>query len=78
MKTKLQTQVFKSSINQKSKIEYSSVTTCVSHLISRNGYRALWQGLTATIIRNTPANALFFPVNEIVKIKIADYRNIEA
>ena len=41
-----------------------------------NGLKGLFQGLSGTIIRNVPANGLFFPVNEIVKQKLAVLENV--
>ena len=49
---------------------------CIRYLTQKNGVRSLWQGLGATMVRNVPANAVFFPVSEIVKIKIAEYKSI--
>jgi len=41
---------------------YVEVPLTVVHFVFlRSGVKSLWQGLTATIIRNIPANALFFP-----------------
>jgi solute carrier family 25 carnitine/acylcarnitine transporter 20/29 len=47
--------------------ELSGLKSCVVQIVRANGFRALWQGLTATVIRNVPANALFFPVFELLK-----------
>jgi len=48
----------------------------VQHLVSKHGPKALWQGWTATVIRNVPANALFFPVNELLKLRMAQQDGI--
>ena len=69
IKTKLQICVFG---GNKGKPKYSSVAECVTYLTQKNGVRSLWQGLGATMVRNVPANAVFFPVSEIVKIKMPD------
>lgn len=47
--------------------KYTNVTDCVKYVRSHHGTQALWRGLSGTIIRNIPANALFFPVNEMTK-----------
>ena len=73
IKTKLQICVFG---GNKGKPKYSSVAECVTYLTQKNGVRSLWQGLGATMVRNVPANAVFFPVSEIVKIKIAQHNDI--
>ena len=79
VKTKLQIQIFR---NKKgigsghlSIPRYSNMYNCVTYIAKTHGIRALWQGLNATIIRNIPANALFFPINELVKIKFANDLN---
>ena len=73
VKTKLQICVFG---GNKDKPKYSSVAECVRYLTKKNGIKSLWQGLAATMVRNVPANAVFFPVSEIVKIKIAQHNDI--
>jgi len=71
LKTKLQIQVFQNKLNPSFRVEYSTVRQCALYTYRTNGISALWQGWRATAIRNIPANALFFPINEIVKEKIA-------
>ena len=72
VKTKLQIQIFQNADKRK----YSTTLGAIQYISSVNGPRALWQGMSATVIRNVPSNALFFPVNEIVKRNFADYNNI--
>ena len=74
VKTKLQTQIFAAKLNPGQKPDFSTVRECVKYLVERNGVRALWQGLVPTVIRNIPANAVFFPVNELVKREFATKR----
>lgn len=69
IKTKLQIQIHNNNINKNS--SYSSMTGCVKYTISNYGIRSLFQGLQGTLIRNIPANALFFPVFELSKRKFA-------
>lgn len=71
VKTKLQIQIFNLQSGQKLMVPYNTVTGCVKAISSSHGFLGLWQGWRATAIRNIPANALFFPVNEIVKGKLA-------
>ena len=59
VKTKLQIQIFSS--HSGGKPAYSSVMECLLYILRRHGWRALWQGWSGTLLRNIPANALFFP-----------------
>ena len=84
VKTKLQIQIFyskssanKSSSSSSSSSRYRTVSQCIRYIANRHGITALWQGLSSTIIRNVPANAVFFPVNEIIKNKLAASNNID-
>lgn len=73
IKTKLQIQVFGpklTPLNVKAPI-YSTVLGCVKHTVGVHGVSALWQGLGATIIRNIPANAMFFPVCHMTKMEFS-------
>lgn len=73
VKTKLQIQVFNS---ENTKPLYNGLYSCTKHMIKADGVKAMYQGLSGTIIRNIPANALFFPVNEIVKCKLSEYEGV--
>ena len=55
-------------------IPYSNVTTCVRFLLSKYGPAGLFQGFFATMLRNVPANALFFPTFEIAKHKLVEHK----
>eukprot|EP01031_Cornospumella_fuschlensis_P030464 gene30464-36820_t len=72
LKTKLQVQIFKSRSHAKVVPRYRTVTECARYIVGNYGYSTLWRGLSATIIRNIPANALFFPVSEILKRHFAE------
>jgi solute carrier family 25 carnitine/acylcarnitine transporter 20/29 len=63
-------------LHPKTPARYTDVSGCIQHIVSKHGGRALWQGWSATIIRNVPANALFFPVNELLKLYMAQQANI--
>jgi len=71
IKTKLQIQVFASE-----KAKFNTVRGAIRYFSSTYGTRALWQGWSATAIRNIPANAVFFPVNEILKKRFAKGRGV--
>lgn len=57
----------------KARPRYRSAWGCIIFIRNTYGPAGLWQGLTATTIRNVPANAFFFPVNEISKRQICKY-----
>jgi hypothetical protein len=61
IKTKLQIQIFRSQFDSSYKPPFSSTFGCFRYILTHHGVVGLWQGWTATAIRNTPANALFFP-----------------
>ena len=49
---------------------YRSTFDCVKQTISRYGIRGVYQGLTATWIRNIPANGFYFYGYELAKRKV--------
>jgi len=57
--------------------QYKTTFQCFLHTIRTNGILSLWQGWTGTAIRNIPANALFFPMNEIMKHTISESLQID-
>ena len=61
IKIKLQTQIFENEMNPRYKAEYTTVAGCIRHVVKTEGMMSLFQGLRATIFRNVPGNALFFP-----------------
>lgn len=77
VKTKLQIQVFGSTRGKVSRPPlYSTFGGCLKHILKTHGARGLMQGWASTAIRNVPANAMFFPVNELVKQKFAEIDNV--
>jgi solute carrier family 25 carnitine/acylcarnitine transporter 20/29 len=83
IKIKLQTQIFSASgrfstaRDQSPHVApYDTVRGCVQHVVKTDGPLALWQGWRGTLLRNVPANALFFPVFEMVKRALADRRDV--
>lgn len=56
---------------------YTTVMDCVRSTIATSGFRGPFQGLGATIIRNTPANAIYLGSFEIMKKRIAEYKECE-
>ena len=61
VKTKLQIQIFSTPTESSSRS--ASVATIIRRQVTNHGIFSLWQGFSATMIRNIPANAVFFPGN---------------
>ena len=61
MKTKLQIQIFQQQLNPNYVPKYTNVRNCIQYIYGQRGVRSVWRGLTGTVVRNIPANALFFP-----------------
>ena len=74
VKTKVQTQIFEIK-SAHLHVKPLSVAACAANVVRQGGFRALWQGWSATCIRNIPANAMFFPVNEMMKRQFASYNS---
>jgi hypothetical protein len=66
LKTKLQVQVFESRLNPKLVPHFTTMIGCFKHTVSTTGYKGLYQGLTGTAVRNVPANAVFFPGEDVM------------
>mgnify|MGYP000297515155 CR=1 FL=1 len=77
IKTKLQTQIIKRQLSVTYSAPYGDVRSCVKFLYKKYGIRGLYQGFKATVIRNVPANAMFFPVNEVMKENVASARGVD-
>jgi len=60
-KTRLQTQTCSSLLCPESKPLFTTVCGFLKHRVYRHGVASLWQGWTATVIRNVPANAMLYP-----------------
>ena len=52
---------------------YTTVYRCVRATLDVNGFRGPFQGLGATIVRNTPANAIYLGSFEVMKKEAAGY-----
>ena len=57
----------KEKVNKSYQKPFHDTPSCVRFLVNKYGVSGLFHGFTATMIRNVPANAVFFPVNEIMK-----------
>jgi len=49
---------------QSQKMPWPEVINCLKDLISRRGYRGLWNGYTATLMRDVPFSAMYWPLLE--------------
>ena len=74
VKTKLQTTYIKGVWDPSYKPPFNNFRSCVGFLYERYGALGLYQGYASTLFRNVPANALFFPVNEIAKDNLMEFR----
>lgn len=75
IKTKLQVQIIKSKMDPSSEIKYNSVTSCAKYYMKNYSKFSIYQGFSGTLIRNLPANGLFFSVNDYVKYHFAKKQN---
>jgi hypothetical protein len=53
------------------------VLDCVKATLRNSGYRGPFQGLAPTLLRNTPANAIYLGNFEVLKRQAASYYNCE-
>jgi len=51
---------------------FTTVSGCVAATIRQNGFRGPFQGLGATLVRNTPANAIYLGSFELIKRQAAE------
>lgn len=71
LKSQLQVQVFRK------QPLFTTLPGCVKYLTGNFGMTALYQGLGATVVRNSLCVALYFGVYEGVRRQIAAHQNIE-
>lgn len=66
-KSQVQVQVLKAARNPGVKPEFAGVIDCAQQVWRHSGVRGAYQGLSGTIIRNTPANGLYFGTYEATR-----------
>jgi len=66
-KSQIQVQIIRSKSDPAYKPPYTTVRACVSATLRENGFKGPFQGLGATILRNTPANAVYLGTFEVLK-----------
>ena len=52
---------------QSQKMPWSQVTRCIRDLVASQGVRGLWNGYTATLLRDVPFSALYWPLYETTR-----------
>jgi len=60
---------------QSQKMPWSQVTKCLRELVSSQGVRGLWNGYTATLLRDVPFSALYWPLYELTRETLRDQRD---
>merc|ERR1711962_839040 len=58
---------------QSQKMPWSDVSKCLSLLVKSQGVRGLWNGYTATLLRDVPFSALYWPLYEQTKYLLTFY-----
>jgi solute carrier family 25 carnitine/acylcarnitine transporter 20/29 len=76
-KSQIQVQILRSKSDPTYKPPYTTVSQCVKATLATSGVRGPFQGLGPTILRNTPANAIYLGSFEVMKKKIAEMNNCE-
>mmetsp|Transcript_18476 Transcript_18476/g.51844 ORF Transcript_18476/g.51844 Transcript_18476/m.51844 type:complete len:306 (+) Transcript_18476:132-1049(+) len=66
-KSQIQVQILRSKTNPEYKPPYTTVSECVKAATRANGMKGPFQGLGATLLRNTPANAIYLGNFEMLK-----------
>jgi len=66
-KSQIQVQIVRSKTDPTYKPPYTTVGACVRSTLRENGFRGPFQGLGATILRNTPANSVYLGSLEVMK-----------
>lgn len=63
----MQVQIIRSKSDPNYKPPYTTVSACVRATLKENGFKGPFQGLGATLLRNTPANAVYLGTFEVLK-----------
>ncbi|EIE24179.1 mitochondrial carrier [Coccomyxa subellipsoidea C-169] len=71
-KSQIQVQIIRAKGDINYKPAFTSVSGCVRSVFRHNGPLGPFQGLTATIVRNTPANSIYLGSFEVLKQQFAE------
>jgi len=58
---------------QSQKMSWSDLQRCIKDLVKTRGVRGLWNGYTATLLRDVPFSSLYWPVYEYTKSTVNLY-----
>lgn len=75
-KSQMQVQIIKTKQDPAYKAPYLTVTECFRATIRENGFRGPFQGLLPTLLRNTPANAVYLGNFEVMKSAATRYYKV--
>lgn len=72
-KSQIQVQVIRQRGDPNYVAPYTKVSDCVKQTLAANGARGPFQGLAATVLRNTPANSIYLGSFEVMKRYAAEH-----
>lgn len=75
-KSQIQVQIIRSKSDPKYVAPYTKVLDCVRQTFKYSGVKGPFQGLGATLLRNTPANAVYLGSFEVMKREVAQRQGI--
>lgn len=75
-KSQIQVQIIRSKTDPKYTPPYTKVLDCVRQTFKYSGVKGPFQGLGATLLRNTPANAVYLGSFEVMKREVAEQQGI--
>lgn len=72
-KSQIQVQMVRAKADPTYKAPYTSVGECIKATVRYSGFKAPFQGLSATLLRNAPANAIYLGSFEVLKQQASKY-----